>query len=159
MPGQSGTVFGHNSSMVVMASPFPGFNGNCIYFADNIMQGYYESPIWIAMIQAFSLSRMGLLKNYLQRDFILCCHLLYGLQSLLIHAGEREILERSYAWKNRLIFLLWQSLFVTRSDSGSADSKSHMHLCPSPNRQMLFSSFYFFNFPIVFHVQFLSFIL
>ncbi|KAJ8629400.1 hypothetical protein MRB53_022723 [Persea americana] len=38
-----GNRVGHSSSKIVIASQFPGLKGNCIYFTDNLMQGYYQS--------------------------------------------------------------------------------------------------------------------
>ena len=35
---------GHSSSKIVIASQFLGLRGNCIYFTDNLLQGYYQSP-------------------------------------------------------------------------------------------------------------------
>ncbi|RWR84788.1 f-box protein skip23 [Cinnamomum micranthum f. kanehirae] len=39
--GDRVVFLGHNSSIVVLASQFPGFKGNRIYFADNLMEKYH----------------------------------------------------------------------------------------------------------------------
>eukprot|EP00268_Persea_americana_P004039 TRINITY_DN11275_c0_g2_i1.p1 TRINITY_DN11275_c0_g2~~TRINITY_DN11275_c0_g2_i1.p1 ORF type:complete len:389 (-),score=67.70 TRINITY_DN11275_c0_g2_i1:26-1192(-) len=39
--GDRAVFLGHNSSIVVLASQFPGFKGNRIYFADNMMEKYH----------------------------------------------------------------------------------------------------------------------
>lgn len=35
---------GYNSSMMIIASEFPGFKGNLIYFADTCVDNYFRSP-------------------------------------------------------------------------------------------------------------------
>ncbi|XXG72324.1 hypothetical protein AAC387_Pa07g1453 [Persea americana] len=39
--GDRVVFLGHNSSIVVLASQFPGFKGNRIYFVDNMMEKYH----------------------------------------------------------------------------------------------------------------------
>ncbi|KAJ8628737.1 hypothetical protein MRB53_022060 [Persea americana] len=50
------TLFlGHNSSIVVMASQFPGFKGNRIYFADDYMEHYCANPYGCRDLGVYSL--------------------------------------------------------------------------------------------------------
>ncbi|KAJ8629746.1 hypothetical protein MRB53_023069 [Persea americana] len=53
--GDRALFLGYNSSMIVMASQFPGCKGNHIYFADNMVEKYYFSGYGCRDIGVFSL--------------------------------------------------------------------------------------------------------
>lgn len=90
--GDTVLFLGYNSPIVVMASQFPALKEEITY----ILQAMFWKDITVvhmdALIWEFSISKLGRLKNFVLIDFIVRCHLLHGLQCLLI--PFRVILER-----------------------------------------------------------------
>lgn len=85
---------GHNSWMIVMGSEFPALKGNCIYFALNEPGVFPRERLCVCVCVSgvFNLEDRTVQPHFLQIDFVLHYHGLYGLQSHL--TLWREIWEK-----------------------------------------------------------------